>query len=387
MTDRPDRPLKLLAVLQSRPDLAQRKLAQAMGISASALTEILRRGKWPAKRDQQALIATAGQWLADHGITPDAGLWQPDEPAVAEPAPQQPTLTEPKLPEPEMLTENARRFHKLPRDPFTNEIHSEEDVWLSHQNRMLVEEMLTAATAGSMIALVGECGSGKTILKRLFLGRAKARHQDLIVIEPRRLDRKQITAEGISVAICRALQITKRGMSGEERDAIIEDALLESAANGHKHLLIIDEAHNLSNDVIKLLKSVWELTHGFSRVMGIVLIGQPELANKLKSDYVREFAWRCSQFEVAPISENIIDYVAHKFQRIGIDWRSLFEEDAIYAIRGKCQTAQSLGVGKSGRYIDRSYALAINTWLTKALNTAASIGEKQVTEALVLRNI
>lgn len=381
-----DKPLTLLAVLQARPDLAQRKLATAMGISPSALTEILRRGKWPAKRDQAALIAAAERWLTESDIPPNAALWQPEPeaaPVVAAPQPQ----TEPQLPEPEMLSDNAKRFHKLPRDPFTNEIHTEEDVWLSHQNRMLVEEMLTAETAGSMIALTGECGSGKTILKRLFLSRAKARHQDLIVIEPRRLDRKQITAEGISVAICRALQITKRGMSGEERDAIIEDALLESAANGHKHLLIIDEAHNLSNDVIKLLKSVWELTHGFSRVMGIVLIGQPELASKLKSDYVREFAWRCAQFDVAPVSENVLDYVAFKFSRVGVEWQSLFDEDAIYAIRGKCQSQQSLGVGKGGRYIDRSYALAINTWLTKALNVAAAIGERRVTEALVLRNI
>lgn len=384
-------PLRLSSVLAARPDLTQRQLARAMGISPSGVAGILRRGQWPTRRSKGELISLANAWLRDNDVPVTPSLWLPETPAeVAAPQPVQTTSKPSDQPEHEMLSETTRQFFKLPVDPFQNEISSQDDVFLSTQNRLLLEEMVTAAKAGSMIALIGECGSGKTILRRLFLHRVQSSNPDLIVIEPRRLDRKQITAEGISAAICRALQVTRRGMSGEERDAVIEDALIQSAANGHRHLLIIDEAHDLPLDTLKILKRIWELTHGFSRVMGIVLLGQPELRGKLSGDQVREFAWRCAQHEVAPIGPaDIHNYVAHKFGRVGFDWTKVFTEDAVHAIHGKCIVQAKLGLqaAKSHSLIDRSYPLAVNTWLTRAMNAAAYARLGTINEMFVRNHI
>ncbi|WP_238937672.1 ExeA family protein, partial [Pseudoalteromonas sp. S16_S37] len=287
-------------------------------------------------------------------------------------------------PEPEMLTANAKKFFKLRRDPFENEIACEDDVFLIESHRIILEDMLSAANAGSMIALFGECGSGKTIIRRAFIHQIQQDHPDVILIQPARLDRRKITAESISTAICRALQIKHRP-SAEERDAAIEEALIESANNGHLHLMVIDEAHDLNSDVIKLLKRIWELTHGFRRVMGIVLIGQNELQKKLSGQHVREFTWRCNQIRMQPLGMQVPAYIRHKFSRVGINADRIFTEDAMSAIKGKCYARIKHGIALDDVELDRSYPLSINTWLAKAMNLAAQIGEKQITEKLVQR--
>jgi type II secretory pathway predicted ATPase ExeA len=283
-----------------------------------------------------------------------------------------------------MLTANAKKFFKLRRDPFENEIASLDDVFWIDPYRVVLEDMLLAATAGSMVALFGECGSGKTIIRRTFIHNIKRDNPEMILIQPARLDRKKITAESISTAICRALQI-KHKPSAEERDAAIEEALIQSANNGHLHLLIIDEAHDLSLDVIKLLKRIWELTHGFQRVMGIVLIGQTELKKKLDGQTVREFTWRCNQIAMAPLGTFVPDYIKHKLARVGLDASTIFTDEAMCAVRGKCYGIIKHGIALDESHLDRTFPLSVNTWVAKAMNLAASIGEHKITDELIRR--
>ncbi|WP_432460831.1 ExeA family protein [Agarivorans sp. QJM3NY_25] len=372
---------QLLAMLP----VSQACVARAMGISPAGLSKIINYQQWPVRADAKQLKSKAEQALSDAGATKAQlkGIWKPVVTDDAVPRDEE------EYWEPEMLSEQAKQFFKFSRDPFQNEISAEGDVFLNRQNRQLLEEITTAASAGSMLAVIGECGSGKTILKHLFLHRMAQNNPDLVVIEPRRIDRKKITAEGLSSAICRKLQLNCAGMNGEERDAKIEDALIESAENGHRHVLIIDEAHDLPRDVIKLIKRVWELTSGFQRVMGVVLIGQPELRHKLGGDYVREFSLRCAQYHVAPLAFDIPAYVQHKFKRVGMDVSSIFEEDALKAIRGKCLLLRKLGINSAqgDEMEDRSYPLKVNSVVIRALNIAAAIHESKVTEQLMLQEV
>ena len=364
--------------------ISQRSVATAMGISPAALTNIIRRNEWPKRADIDALKRKAEDALRDAGATEQQlqAIWQSEPEAIDE------VDLDETFWEPEMLTETAKRHFKISRDPFQNEINSAEDVYLNTANSAMLTEIKSAALGGSMLAVIGECGSGKTIIKRKFLAEI-SQDPDLIVIEPRRIDRKKITAEGISAAICRAMRLKTGGMNGEDRDAMIEDALVESTRNGNRHLLIVDEAHDLPTEVIKLIKRVWELTAGFSRVMGVVLIGQPELKNKLSGTYVREFTLRCAQFEVAPLAFDIPAYVRHKFARAGMDADKIFNEDALRAIRGKCLVKRKLGInsGQSDMLDDRSFPLKVNNVVIKALNIAAHIDEDQIDEKFMLQEV
>ncbi|WP_138581835.1 AAA family ATPase [Pseudoalteromonas sp. S2755] len=355
--------------------------AKGLKFSKASLSRVATQADWPKTCDSKAIKSAIAEYLKELGATSeqltDLFTWyEPNKNAQPE--------VEYEDPEPEMLTANAKKFFKLRRDPFENEITSEDDLFLVDAHRIILEDMLTAANAGSMIALYGECGSGKTIIRRTFIHQVQQDHPDVILIQPARLDRRKITAESISTAICRALQI-KHKPSAEERDAAIEEALIESANNGHLHLMVIDEAHDLSADVIKLLKRIWELTHGFRRVMGIVLIGQSELAKKLSGQHVREFSWRCNQIKMQPLGIYVPEYIRHKLSRVGVDADKIFTEDALSAIRGKCMGRIRHGIALDDAELDRSYPLNVNTWLAKAMNAAAQIGEQQITEPLVLK--
>lgn len=364
------------------------KHLQSLGIKTSdaSFSRLKIRSVWPKKyndNDKEKCRKAVEQFLVDNGATPAhlENLWEFTE-KKPDYIPDNEVLYED--PEPEMLTNNAKRFFKLKHNPFENEITCEEDVYLAENHRLILEEMLSAASAGSMAALIGECGSGKTIVRRAFISRIQQDHPEVILIQPARLDRRKMTADSISVAICRALQI-EYGRSAEQRDAAIEAALIESANNGYLHLIVVDEAHDLPIEVIKMFKRIWELTHGYKRVMGIVLIGQTELKKKLESQHVREFTWRCSQIDMQPLGLNVPSYIRHKFERAGVDADHFFDEDAMMEIRQRCSGKIRQGLGLASVDTDRSFPLHVNTWLTRALNTAAQIGEKQITTKLIQR--
>ncbi|MCF2910766.1 AAA family ATPase [Pseudoalteromonas sp. DL2-H2.2] len=372
----------VFAVLGVKQAHVVRALAtKGLTFSKASLSRLVTQADWPKTCDQEAVKAAITEYLANLGATKEqlTELFNWYEPS---------SKTQPEIeyedPEPEMLTANAKQFFKLRRDPFENEIATPEDVFWIDPYRVILEDMLLAATAGSMVALHGECGSGKTIIRRAFIHNIQRDHPEVILIQPARLDRRRVTAESISTAICRALQI-KHKPSAEERDAAIEEGLIESANNGHLHLMIIDEAHDLTPDVIKLLKRIWELTHGFRRVMGIVLIGQTELKKKLDGQHVREFTWRCNQIAMQPLGMFVPQYIKHKFERAGLDASKIFTDDAMSAIKGKCYGMIRHGIALDSSQLDRSYPLSVNTWTAKAMNLAAAIGEKKITEQLVLK--
>ncbi|MCG7545574.1 AAA family ATPase [Pseudoalteromonas sp. MM17-2] len=367
-------------------DVKQAQLVRALQkkgftFSTASLSRLKRFGEWPKKCNKEAVQNEIEAYLLDLGASPKqlTDLWGVCD-SHKKPLKEE---IEHEDPEPEMLTTQAKRHFKLRQDPFENEITTEDDVFMVDSHRLVLEEMLSAASAGSMVALIGECGSGKTIIRRAFVHRVQQQNPEVVLIQPARLDRRKLTAESISSAICRALQVKSGGKSAEERDAAIEEALISSANNGHLHLMIIDEAHDLTPDVIKLLKRIWELTHGFKRVMGIVLIGQTELTKKLSGQNVREFTWRCNQIKMQPLGLHVPAYIEHKFGRIGIDANELFTQDAMGAIRGKCYGKIKQGMAFDDVDLDRSFPLQVNTWITKVLNMAANIGETKITEQMV----
>lgn len=357
-----------------------------MGIvfSASSLTRVKRAGIWPKHCNQKLIKQHIENFLTELGASQGQldDLWGWFDATDIKQTDTQ-TDNNDDL-EPEMLSNHAKQFFKLRTHPFENEIFSETDVFLIDSYRLVLEEMLSAASAGSMTALIGECGAGKTIMRRAFIHKVQQDNPEIIVIEPARLDIKKVTAESLSLAICRSLSIPHK-KSAEDRDAAIEEALIKSANNGHLHLIVIEEAHLLTTDVIKLLKRIWELTSGFKRVVGILLIGQTELFKKLSSQDLREFTWRCSQIEMKPLGLNTAQYIRHKFDCVGVDADKIFSEDAFDAIYDHCKGKVKRGLGLGESNMDKSYPLRVNHVVVKCLNLAAQVAEPKVTAQIVER--
>lgn len=289
-----------------------------------------------------------------------------------------------ELPEAQMLTPRARQHFKIFNDPWDNEIYSIDHVYLGAQQRYVVESIINCAKVGTLMALVGECGSGKTVMMNFTMEEIRAKHPNIRVIRPARIDKKKIGSSSISEAICRELNITKLPRSSEDRDSIIRDELTRSCNAGNRHILLIDEGHRLDEETIKQLKVLWELSEGFTKLIGICIIGQTELDKVLSSMNVREFAYRVNKLNVPPLGTELKDYIDHKLKAANLVPEKVIEPAAIEKMQQALRGIRKFGrtTGRPDETVDMSYPLNVNTLMKNLMNEAADLGEDRITAEL-----
>lgn len=285
------------------------------------------------------------------------------------------------------LTPAARRHFKLTRDPF-DDPRTESDVFLTDDARYVLGCMMDAALHGNFLAVVGESGSGKTTLRRLMLERLKTEEENVIIIEPYILttggqgkDAKPLRSGHIAEAILAAVAPGRRlPASAEARSRLLHELLRQSNRGGNRHLLLIEEAHDLHTHTLKSLKRFFELEDGLTRLLSIILIGQTELGVKLSSSGadVREVVQRCDVVPLPPLRD-VAGYVRHRFQRADMDAGEVFESDSLDELRQRLIVTR----GGTGGGTDLGYPLAVANLAVRAMNLAASIGEPLVTADVV----
>ena len=152
--------------------------------------------------------------------------------------------------------------------------------------------------------------------------------------------------------------------------------LNNTTQGGNRHVLVIEEAHDLHMQTIKSLKRFWELKYGMRRLLSIILIGQTELRGKLSNTQaeVREVVQRCDVIDLPPIKDPEA-YLAFRFKTAGADINNIFEPDALALLREQLMVASSLN--SNGVYL--GYPLAIANLARAAMSKAYEIGESIVT--------
>lgn len=352
----------------------QASLARHLGIGRSTVCNICD-GLWP-KRSGAELRREVEFWLQDHGLA--ARL---DEPAAG--SGKDDPDEEPELRSNEMLNVEARKRWGLVKDPFVDDVQNEADVFLTDSSRYVAEYMYQTAKSASMLAVIGESGSGKTTLRKLLLDRIAAHGEKIKVVFPRTLDRTRLTASSICDAIIGDLTDRPPRRSFEAKCRQVEQALTESSRAGWSHVLMIEEAHDLSVKTLKYLKRFWELEDGFRRLLGIILIAQPELRFKLDESRnweARELIRRMEVVELDPFidADEVKAYLALKFARIGASVDQIFDAGAYAAIVEKMTKR-----AKSGRCLRYCYPLAVNVVAKAAMNAAAEIYEPKVSAEMI----
>ena len=286
------------------------------------------------------------------------------------------------------LVEAARKQFGIARDPFTADLNETGDVYLNPDIRYVRESLWQTVKHGGLLAVVGESGAGKTTLKRELIERISREHKPFIVIEPYVLAMedsdtkgKTLKSAGIAEAIVRTIAPLERiKRSADARFAQMHRLLKDSYQSGNKHVLLIEEAHCLPTATLKHLKRFYELQIGFSQLLAIVLIGQPELRLKLseKNAEVREVVQRCEVVELPPLDAYLADYLKFKFKRVGADAHKLFDAGAIEAVRAKLTFAT-----RDKQALSLLYPLAVANVAAACLNLAASLGAPCVTADIV----
>ena len=331
-------------------------LARELEISKAAAVAIAKHGRWP-RRGERELRRRMGELLAAHGID----LEQTQE------------VTEVRQ---VRISAAARRQFGLARpDPF--EVRGAEDVFLGASWRLAAESMAETAESGGMLAVIGESGAGKSTLRRYLTDRLRREGRPVRIVEPQTIDRSRLTAGSICDAIIEDLSASERPRRTLEAKARqVRRVLSESARAGAAHVLMIEEAHDLALPTLKYLKRFWELEDGFTRLLGVVLLGQPEMKLTLdegRAWEAREVIRRMEVVELEPLGPLGPDELVEYLRGRGLDERAV-------APAAHAAILARLARRVRGGEMSLAYPLAIANLMRAALNLAAEMGQPAVDE-------
>lgn len=379
-------------------------LSTGFPMSQTAGNQLLNWNRWPKATSANSIIQQTETFLLARGLSRDeiAHIWDADNEGdrigdqltvkharkkmadahkQAELADEKALLID-SIGEPEMLSPNAKKQFSIFRSPFDDEaITGPEDVFTSDDIRYIRESMYSNAKHGGLLAVVGESGGGKSVLRKDLIDRIQREGDQVRIIYPQIIDKTRLSATSISESILRDLQPEgKFPLSLEARTRMITKLLKASAASGFRHVIIIEEAHDITITCMKHLKRFHEIEDGFRKLLSVILVGQPELLDKLNvANYpeAREFINRCEVAKLVPLDRNLEAYLAFKFQRAGANVENILDTSAFDAIR-KRLTRVSGSVVTS--YMN---PLQVNNLVTKAMNLAAEIGEATVSADVI----
>ena len=177
------------------------------------------------------------------------------------------------------LSEKPFAITPDPRYLFLSERHAEALAHLAYG----IQE------AGGFVQLTGEVGTGKTMVVRSLLQQLPANCDMALILNPR------ITPAEFLLAICDELhvQVPERlETSVKGLVDLLTRFLLDAHARGRRVVVMVDEAQNLSPDVLEQVRLLTNLETATQKLLQIILVGQPELREVLGRTELRQLAQR-----------------------------------------------------------------------------------------------
>ncbi|MEJ2685806.1 MAG: AAA family ATPase [Gammaproteobacteria bacterium] len=239
-------------------------------------------------------------------------------------------------------------------------------LYMSARHREALAHLLYGVgESGGFVQLTGEVGTGKTTVCRCLLEQAPEDVAVALILNPR-LDAVELLA-----TICDELGVTyPEGATVKQLVDRLNTHLLETHARGRRTVLVIDEAQNLSAEVLEQVRLLTNLETTRDKLLQVILIGQPELKEILERSELRQLAQRITaRYHLEPLTlSETRDYVGHRLRVAGAAGR-LFTDGALREIQ-----ARSAGVPR-----------LINVLCDRALLGAYVEDKKRVDRRIVRR--
>jgi general secretion pathway protein A len=181
---------------------------------------------------------------------------------------------------------------------------------------------------GGFILITGEVGTGKTTLARTFLSRLDGTTATAFVLYP------ALSAAELLQSILEDLHVPVNGTSLKDHVDALHRFLLQARAEGREVVLLIDEAQDLSPEVLEQVRLLSNLETDTEKLIQIILMGQSELQEKLARRDLRQLAQRITaRYHLTPLARlEAEDYIRHRLKVAGGEGKVTFTSEALIAV-------------------------------------------------------
>ena len=178
------------------------------------------------------------------------------------------------------------------------------------------------------VQLTGEVGAGKTTLCRALLEQLDSHYSTALIMNP------VMSGDELMKAIATEFGLDVKGKDRLETVAAISDFLLKQTFAGKESVLIIDEAQNLTEDLLEQVRLISNIETDDRKLLQIVLMGQPELRDRLDSPRLKQLRQRITvRYHLRPLTRTEVgQYIQHRLALAGSSGAPTFTFGGIWRV-------------------------------------------------------
>ena len=185
--------------------------------------------------------------------------------------------------------------------------------------------LLALKHSEGFIKVVGEVGTGKTLLCRKLLDHLDGRYQTAYIPNP------YLSPDELKWFLAEEIGVTTANKPAYKLLHDINHRLIELAANKRQVVLIVDEAQAMPRETLEALRLLTNLETAKRKLLQVVLLGQPELDDMLDRPDLRQLKQRIvfAEYLQAIKPEHIAHYVQARLKAAGYQGEPLFSRAAL----------------------------------------------------------
>jgi len=178
------------------------------------------------------------------------------------------------------------------------------------------------------VQMTGEVGAGKTTLCRAMLEKLEGKYATALILNP------VMSAAELLKAVALEYGLPVSGLDRLEILGVINQFLLRQAEDGKETVLIIDEAQDLTDELLEQVRLLSNLETDNRKLLQIVLLGQPELRARLNAYRLRQLRQRITvRYHLSPLTRyEVVQYVQHRIHVSGGNGTPSFTRPALWRI-------------------------------------------------------
>lgn len=200
-------------------------------------------------------------------------------------------------------------------------------LYMSGNHREALAHLLYGIKSDNgFVLLTGDVGAGKTTVCRCLLEQLPENVKIAFILNPK------VTVEELLATIWDEFRVAYPVINNSNKDFIdnINEYLLDSYSKGERTILILEEAQNLSPDVLEQIRLLTNLETNERKLLQIIMVGQPELNEVLSRPELRQLNQRITaRYHLGPLTKKeVASYVLHRLEVAGVN-RKLFPASTI----------------------------------------------------------